>query len=249
MAVAQRGRKREAFTLIELLVVIAIVAILAAMLFPVFSRAREKARQAACMSNLRQIGLATKMYCSDWDEHMPCCKTMFDNAHSDIDPHHPLSPLVVLGPYTKNEQIFVCPSAVNGQPYSAGPSGWKLTYVFYGFDYIRWDGPTNPDDPSTDRPDDNIRRGPMVLDLEAYDGETCGANVMDKSGRMGYYDPASPAFKPLARDAVWRPGYRAEPLRTPHAFHGGRGGYNILHADGHVKYYFVKSPHGHPRAY
>ncbi len=59
---------RRAFTLIELLIVIAIIAILAAILFPVFARAREKARQASCQSNLKQIGLALRMYCQDYDE-------------------------------------------------------------------------------------------------------------------------------------------------------------------------------------
>ncbi|MEA3401690.1 MAG: DUF1559 domain-containing protein, partial [Armatimonadota bacterium] len=62
---------RRGFTLIELLVVIAIIAILAAILFPVFSRAREKARQASCLSNLKQIGLATIMYATDYDDTMP----------------------------------------------------------------------------------------------------------------------------------------------------------------------------------
>src|SRR3978361_1107773 len=70
---------RNAFTLIELLVVIAIIAILAAILFPVFAQAREKARQASCESNLKQIGLAFKMYVQDYDERWPsstpiaCC--------------------------------------------------------------------------------------------------------------------------------------------------------------------------------
>src|SRR6267154_425236 len=66
-----RKNHASAFTLIELLVVIAIIAILAAILFPVFAQAREKARQASCQSNLRQLGLATLMYVQDYDETYP----------------------------------------------------------------------------------------------------------------------------------------------------------------------------------
>lgn len=65
---------KKGFTLIELLVVIAIVAILAAIIFPVFSRARENARKTTCMSNLRQLGLALHMYAQDWDEGFPIDK-------------------------------------------------------------------------------------------------------------------------------------------------------------------------------
>src|SRR5262245_26705010 len=65
-----RGRK-VAFTLIELLVVIAVIAIIAALLFPVFAAARDKARQATCLANLRQIGEALQLYIEDYDEHMP----------------------------------------------------------------------------------------------------------------------------------------------------------------------------------
>src|ERR1041384_5214939 len=68
---ARVQRRRTAFTLIELLVVIAIIAILAAILFPVFAQARAKARQASCVSNLKQINLATMMYKQDYDENFP----------------------------------------------------------------------------------------------------------------------------------------------------------------------------------
>src|SRR5947209_15517704 len=67
----QEMERKKGFTLIELLVVIAIIAILAAILFPVFARAREKSRQISCLSNLKNIGLATLMYAQDYDETFP----------------------------------------------------------------------------------------------------------------------------------------------------------------------------------
>lgn len=90
------------FTLIELLVVIAIIAILAAMLFPVFARAREKAKETSCTSQLKQLGLALHMYAQDYDEQFP-----FD-AYAG-NPH----PMLCTGlyPYVKNRNIFYCPSA------------------------------------------------------------------------------------------------------------------------------------------
>src|SRR5438105_1513752 len=68
---SMKSRRRAAFTLIELLVVIAIIAILAAILFPVFAQARENARQTACLSNAKQLGLALQMYTQDYDEVVP----------------------------------------------------------------------------------------------------------------------------------------------------------------------------------
>src|SRR5207244_11963728 len=69
---SMRGRRAAAFTLIELLVVVAIIAILAAILFPVFGQAREKARMSGCASNMKQIALALGMYVQDFDETFPC---------------------------------------------------------------------------------------------------------------------------------------------------------------------------------
>ncbi|MEN6404264.1 MAG: prepilin-type N-terminal cleavage/methylation domain-containing protein, partial [Armatimonadia bacterium] len=66
---------KRGFTLIELLVVIAIIAILAAILFPVFAKAREKARQTSCLNNCKQLGTAIVQYCQDYDERMPKCYT------------------------------------------------------------------------------------------------------------------------------------------------------------------------------
>lgn len=97
----QRGR--SGFTLIELLVVIAIIAILAAILFPVFAQAREKARTTTCISNLRQIGLANNMYLQDYDEHFPFAGRDWPAA-AFIDVWNGL------GPYIKNTEMFICRS-------------------------------------------------------------------------------------------------------------------------------------------
>src|SRR5258708_21750597 len=96
-------KRRSGFTLIELLVVIAIIAILAAILFPVFAQAREKARTATCLSNLRQIGLANQMYVQDYDEHFPFAGRDWPEA-SFIDVWNGL------GPYIKNTSMFLCRS-------------------------------------------------------------------------------------------------------------------------------------------
>lgn len=95
--------KRQAFTLIELLVVIAIIAILAAILFPVFARAREKARQANCQSNLKQLGVAWAMYVQDYDERCPPCGTRTADDSAWLVMWWDL-----LEPYVKNEQLFEC---------------------------------------------------------------------------------------------------------------------------------------------
>lgn len=115
----KRNTNRDAFTLIELLVVIAIIAILAAILFPVFAQAREKARQTSCLSNMKQIGTGAIMYAQDYDEIMPetgwqgpCSDPVNgatvaanDNFFSGV-----YSFPLAIQPYTKNFQVLVCPS-------------------------------------------------------------------------------------------------------------------------------------------
>ncbi|MGQ9731461.1 MAG: DUF1559 family PulG-like putative transporter [Candidatus Zipacnadales bacterium] len=98
---------KKGFTLIELLVVIAIIAILAAILFPVFARAREKARQTNCLSNLKQIGMALMMYGDDYDETLPMSYYYVNGANSAAG-YVQWSGLI--GPYVKNWGLFVCNS-------------------------------------------------------------------------------------------------------------------------------------------
>ena len=93
---------RRGFTLIELLVVIAIIAILAAILFPVFSRAKEKARQSTCTSNLKQLGMGLMMYAQDYDDTLP--PAQFGDWWEHCWKYITL-------PYVKNEGIYSCPSA------------------------------------------------------------------------------------------------------------------------------------------
>jgi prepilin-type N-terminal cleavage/methylation domain-containing protein/prepilin-type processing-associated H-X9-DG protein len=118
---------RKAFTLIELLVVIAIIAILAAILFPVFARARENARRASCASNLKQIGLGIAQYTQDYDERMVPAENPPTPAGSRVIWYE------MLQPYVKSTQLFVCPSNSTA-PVVTGYStiGYRSCYVANG---------------------------------------------------------------------------------------------------------------------
>jgi prepilin-type N-terminal cleavage/methylation domain-containing protein len=122
---------RRGFTLIELLVVIAIIAILAAILFPVFAKAREKARQTSCLSNMKQLGLAAQMYVDDCDGVMPCGGWMptHDCAAGSWGWH------CAIIPYHRNMQIYQCPS--NG--WTPDPSSPRSHYLYNLM--LAWGGP------------------------------------------------------------------------------------------------------------
>jgi len=131
---------RRGFTLIELLVVIAIIAILAAILFPVFARAREKARQTSCLSNLKQIGLAHQMYAQDYDEMFLAgrynAECMFGHYH-DLGGNNSINDYYGwfnhIYPYINNTQVYRCPS----QQWTTCTSGGEVARITnaYLFNY------------------------------------------------------------------------------------------------------------------
>jgi general secretion pathway protein G len=140
---------RRAFTLVELLVVITILAILAALLFPVFARAKASAKQTQCLSNLHQIGVAIQLYMSDSDDFFPHCVDASDkyapqiwNGQAQWQAQIPDIPLinVALQPYAKSQEIFHCPSDTGtktldadiGIPFPTSPSLFQQ----YGCSYL-----------------------------------------------------------------------------------------------------------------
>jgi prepilin-type N-terminal cleavage/methylation domain-containing protein/prepilin-type processing-associated H-X9-DG protein len=129
---AQRPRGRSAaFTLIELLVVIAIIAILAAILFPVFAQAREKARQTACLSNTKQIGTGLMMYIQDYDETHPGVWFGPSGWSTPSDATVFYKWMDAIYPYIKNEQLFNCPSDSVNTKYSFRNKDGKNGYGSY----------------------------------------------------------------------------------------------------------------------
>ena len=128
-----RPVRTNAFTLIELLVVIAIIAILAAILFPVFAKAREKARQASCSSNLKQQVLACLQYSNDYDERFP--KNHWDGSTSFAN--HERTWAQMTYPYVKNVQIFRCPSQ-SGTSVTPGSAGNYVQVPYGSYGYSSW---------------------------------------------------------------------------------------------------------------
>ncbi|MCE9558927.1 MAG: prepilin-type N-terminal cleavage/methylation domain-containing protein [Armatimonadetes bacterium] len=124
---------KKAFTLIELLVVIAIIAILAAILFPVFTQAKESAKNTQCLSNGKQIGLAVKMYLNDSDDLMPIFYAYNSVPAAGVAGHKGVE--VLLFPYTKSKEIFKSPLDQGG-PYTAlDVPGANTYHKAYGSSY------------------------------------------------------------------------------------------------------------------
>ncbi len=205
-----RSSRSGAFTLIELLVVIAIIAILAAILFPVFARARESARKTDCLSNLRQIGLACRMYSQDNDEYLPC-----DDYASNPKPRF----VAQTQPYMKNMQIYYCRSAPTaGMDFlidtPANRAAGNITYYYFSFDHY----------PSTATPGPNQSNGWRRWIDRSFLVQKWGdkPRVMSESWEMDYW---------LAADWFCKPS-------GTHGLHGGEyASTNVLYMDGHTKYW------------
>jgi prepilin-type N-terminal cleavage/methylation domain-containing protein/prepilin-type processing-associated H-X9-DG protein len=126
----QQRHAPDGFTLIELLIVIAIIAILAAILFPVFAQAREKARQTACLANMKQIGLGLTLYSQDYDEVLPPANDAVTDFNSSKAPANFLGALI---PYLKNKAVLNCPSvAPAAGRYASGKSNAENSTNYMG---------------------------------------------------------------------------------------------------------------------
>jgi prepilin-type N-terminal cleavage/methylation domain-containing protein/prepilin-type processing-associated H-X9-DG protein len=236
---------KRAFTLIELLVVIAIIAILAAILFPVFAQAREKARQTACLSNMKQWGLAFVMYVQDYDERSPMAGA--EGWHRNQVPPFASQWWVALVPYMKNNQVYVCPSDASNQ--IAEASQVRVTYLFNDwlgqYDWNTNNGQYNPFPLAAfNAPVDTIT---------FTEGRMWGNNATMNAGKpfiaenvgclltgVNYDGSAYAVGTPWAGTQTPTPGWAANfcsvgNVNTP--FHSG--GNNFAFADGHAKWFRV----------
>ncbi len=206
------------FTLIELLVVIAIIAILAAILFPVFAKAREKARQVACLSNEKQMGLGFLQYVQDNDERFPCIRAVSPN------PGYIGGWANMIYPYVKSVGVFGCPDDPAANP----KVSYSMNYAVWNDDYTAASNGLTVAQFSTPASTVLVYEGPY------YRGTNGGG---DPSVKLPGTDPATG----WAGGADWNTdNATGAPLGKWHDASADRSN-NYLAADGHAKYLKVSS--------
>jgi len=224
------SRSRKGFTLIELLVVIAIIAILAAILFPVFAQAREKARQATCQSNLKQIGNAIMMYVQDYDETYP-----INDGRGNVPAFYTQPPdargvasvarmgvwATTLQPYIKSYRIYQCPSCpldttTLSAPLNAGATEYPISYAYNG--QLACSNLASITSPAT-----------CINFWEAY-GKASIRNYAISTPTLSTPGPPHPRFS--SSDCALY--VQRVPITTSYFVHGN--GSNYLYCEGHVKW-------------
>lgn len=225
----ENGMRKSAkggFTLIELLVVIAIMSILSAILFPVFVRARESARRASCLSNVKQIGLASQMYTQDYDEYLVSYAYPASPAR---DPMYGWQ--VALMKYIKSPQLFVCPSAYK---ISANPAETcdptivsldRLGAGTYGYNYTYLGNYT--------RSGTVYSLSPVSIAAISKSAETIMATEISGIQGTGFIDP--PTSWATVSAAGCQDGSNPKRIRNNQGKWHGEGS-NVLFTDGHAKW-------------
>ncbi len=193
------NRSRRGFTLIELLVVIAIIAILAAILFPVFAQAREKARAISCISNVKQIGLAAMMYVQDYDETFPTTLYMsFENGSPCL-----ITCWAEILPYEKSSAIYKCPSnstaldlpktlpGLMGMPACSSSPSLSLISYFPNFTLVNWGDDSNFFPQNVGRPVTNLASIPFASETAVF-YDSAGASPNADFGFSTMDEPIQP---------------------------------------------------------
>lgn len=219
------GSAAGPFTLIELLVVIAIIGILAAVLLPSVAKARAKAHQITCISNVKQLGLSVLMYAQDFNERLPpSASSNWDYAihfYPAYDSAH-----FLLWPYFSNKEILLCPSAPQGSYYGAPAHTYFYSNVLGGY---------RPD--WTDGTSTRLSRVRLPSATIAL-GDGLPATTHCWPPDAGLTNPANGEFNwnnPTTRNWGGWCGLYSVRMGTHNAYHNG--GYNLSFADGHVKWF------------
>jgi prepilin-type N-terminal cleavage/methylation domain-containing protein/prepilin-type processing-associated H-X9-DG protein len=236
-----RVARKPGFTLIELLVVIAIIAILAAILFPVFAQARDKARSAACLSNLQQIGKALMMYAQDYDEKT----TWFWNAGAAKQNFFAGYWYQLLLPYTKNIQVFICPSVGTRGPDHNNNGDYcypdlkplpNLNRCGYGFNFghVNYGGGDPYFIPSGETKSMAAIGEPART---LYSADSSLGSVDSNAGWQDIWCPIQPHKKKLASQLdVYSKDKRWGPPPNTNIARRHSGGANGVYMDGHAKW-------------